>query len=392
VRSGASGSRPPSMPSRALRSTLLRAGLALLAVPLLLGVLEAALWLAAFEYRSEPPPIVVWNPHEDREMQAGRGLFVRDPDQLWVPRPGATIPWCPPEEVNAAGFRGPLIERERTPGRLRVATLGDSSTFGLPVAGGETWSAQLEAELRARGQAAEVMNGGVVGFTVLQGIERYRALIRLYRPDVVVAAFGAVNEHNPAIGGLDDLEKISRSRGLPGRPGSLLAWMRDESRVSQLVTCLQHRRKGGRAALKQREERALHREHERAKGAGKANWSGTRRMTPADFERALAALAEEVRADGARLILVNMPRMPVAEERLPVLPLYSERVELAARREDLAMLDARALFRAETAQGRPAEELFAGDWWHPSPLGHGLLARGLAPLVLDASLRRSGDS
>src|SRR5262249_11976745 len=131
---------------------------------------------------------------------------------------GARVQFAPPDDlkgepeyVNAEGFRGPSIPLAREPGTLRVATLGDSTTYGVGVTFADTFSARLQELLRARGTRADVLDGGVDGFTLAQGLERYRERVRPYRPDVVVATFGSVNEHFAAQDGLSDGEKIRRS-------------------------------------------------------------------------------------------------------------------------------------------------------------------------------------
>src|SRR5262245_26160311 len=65
-------------------------------------------------------------------------------------------------EVNAESFRGPALDpRHSAP---RILALGDSCTFGTPVAEEYTYPRALERELRARGHRVEVVNGGVEGY------------------------------------------------------------------------------------------------------------------------------------------------------------------------------------------------------------------------------------
>lgn len=373
------------------RTPLARKLLLALGTPLVfLLVFELALRLARFEFRFEQPPLLIWNPLQDREMDEGKSLFVRDPSQLWVPRAGGEIEWGEGERVNARGWRGPLVEEERTPDRLRVATLGDSSTFGLFVTWPETYSARLAAHLEAAGRSAEVLDGGVVGYTVRQGLERYRTLVRRYRPDVVVAAFGAVNEHYTAIGGLPDREKIERSKRGAGLVGERGRWLREHLRVLQFAEYLRYSARGGKVAVRSAAERERQREAKLMASSGEVAWEGTRRVSPEEFGVDVAELARQVRADGSRLIVVAMPRVPEAELRRPVLLSYTQTLDEVARRERIQLLDARGLFRAEIERGAAPEALFAGDWWHPNAAGHDRIARGLAELVLDPELARVG--
>lgn len=364
--------------------------LALLTPLAFLLTLELALRLAPFEFRWETPPLLMWNPHEDRQMDEGKSLFIRDASQLWVPRPGAEVEWGDDERINRFGWRGPRLAVERAEGSVRVATLGDSSTFGLFVPYAESYSGRLETLLEEQGRAAEVMDCGVVGYTVRQGIERYRTLVRRFRPDVVVAAFGAVNEHYTAIGGLPDEQKIARSKRAARLESGATGWVLRRARVMQLVEYLRYLNRGGKAGIRRAEALAQRREAELTESAGEVGWEGTRRVSPEQFGVAIAELARAVRADGARLVVVAMPRVPEAEVRRPVLRRYTEVLEQVAAEEGIQLLDARGLFRAEFEAGTPPGALFAGDWWHPNAPGHDRIARGLATLVLEPERARVG--
>ena len=141
-----------------IKKGLLLSSLSILGCLVLLAALEIGLRAFGFEHPPENDPIAIWNRALDRDMRLGRGLHRFDVRQLWEPRPGALIPreWSGElERVNAAGFRGPQRSREKPPGVLRIATLGDSSTFGYGVPYADTFSAQLETRLNAAGIKAE---------------------------------------------------------------------------------------------------------------------------------------------------------------------------------------------------------------------------------------------
>lgn len=355
-----------------------------------LGLLEAALYLAHFRFLPPEAPIQIWNPVEDRALENQDGLFHREPDTLWSPRPGAAIPWSPGERVNPAGFRGPELPLERRPGVLRVATLGDSSTFGMGVTGEACYSAQLAAVLAEEGVAAEVLNAGVVAHTVRQGLERYRHHVRPYRPDVVVAAFGAVNEHQLAASMPDD-DKVRRSQGQLARLDRAWRWALGSLHVPQFLAYLASEARGGLQGQRARFEVRVRREIEGLDTIGQIDWPGMRRVPLARYGDFLDELAREVAADGARLVVVVMPREPSCEERWPVLLSYSEATREAARRSGALLCDAHAAFRrAQEQESAPGPLFLPGDPWHPSAIGHGLLARELAPLVRAAAAARGG--
>src|SRR5687768_5026314 len=110
--------------------------LSLVGVLAVLGILEVVLRARGFDFPPAEEPIAIWNPDEDRDLRLGLGLHRSVPRQLWEPRPDALIPpaWTrEPERVNESAYRGPERAEPKPAGTLRIATLGDSSTFGYAV-------------------------------------------------------------------------------------------------------------------------------------------------------------------------------------------------------------------------------------------------------------------
>ena len=354
---------------------------------------ELALRVGGFEAAPSAPPIVVWNPDEDRLMETQDYLFETDPRTLWRLRAGAVIQFGekeridgPPERVNEDGFRGPRIPLERTSGVLRVATLGDSSTFGVGMHDDQTWSARLQRELEARGRRAEVLNAGVDGYTIRQGIERWRSKVAPWKPDVVVAAFGAVNEHWPV--DETDAEKMEALPAARG-PAAKLRAVAEASYVVQAARQLADPGGSARAARKLERQRAMQ-EFLGAQAVDKS-WPFPRRVGLDEYPQAYKELQAEVEAAGARLIVLAMPRRPAAEKERPVLLAYTRAVWRVAAEQQLQFLSVHARFRAAEAQGEPSPSLFLGDYWHPSAAGHARIAQWLAPMVLDPELQRGAD-
>jgi hypothetical protein len=115
---------------------------------------------------------------------------------------------------------------------------------------------------------------------------------------------------------------------------------------------------------------------------GQVDWPGERRVGLERFTKALDELAARVRADGARLLLVSMPRAPNRELEAPVLLFYNQAVQDAAARLGAGFFDARLAVQ-ESMRGPPARdwsELFL-DAYHPTRAGHALIAAGLWPIV-----------
>lgn len=157
-------------------------------------------WLRYFEearfiqYRLRPEiDVRAVNPFNDIEVAKGVTFRLASDARGFRRRPAA-------EAVPAADRRAPAplrnedTPRARTAGArraLRIATLGDSSTFGWGVDYEHTFQAQLEARLRQRGVAAEVLNLGMPGFTSRHGLAVQRYYAADLEPDVVIVSFGA---------------------------------------------------------------------------------------------------------------------------------------------------------------------------------------------------------
>jgi hypothetical protein len=127
-----------------------------------------------------------------------------NPAKGYEPRPGAA-------GLNIAGFRGPEIAIERSPGVGRVAVIGDSVAWGLGVTPDQTYAALLPSRLEAlTGQAWEAYDMGVPGYGTVQIVEHFRERGLAYDPDVVVYGYwfndfhqlGCNDYHFPFFSGL----------------------------------------------------------------------------------------------------------------------------------------------------------------------------------------------
>jgi len=85
---------------------------------------------------------------------------------------------------DAAGNRRPPA----TP--LKIVAFGDSLTSGHRLPRREAYPAQLEADLRAAGLPATVVNHGVSGDTSAGGVRRLEAALA-EQPQILIVAFGA---------------------------------------------------------------------------------------------------------------------------------------------------------------------------------------------------------
>jgi lysophospholipase L1-like esterase len=108
---------------------------------------------------------------------------------VYVPRPDPRGVWT----VNALGFRGPEIPREKPDGTVRIACLGGSTTFGSKqTEDGLTYPRRLEELLRASVPSAriEVVNAGVHGWTSAETFINFQMRVLELSPDAVVVYEG----------------------------------------------------------------------------------------------------------------------------------------------------------------------------------------------------------
>ena len=123
-------------------------------------------------------------------------------------------------------------------GVLRVVAIGDSNTLGWAGAEGSNWPAALGRAMTGARLEAEVVNGGVWGYSSFQGVRRMRETLG-YRPDVVLVSYGS-----------NDAHRVHRpDREFAGKSGWFRAFERrfNHYRLGQLMTAATHRLKSGLA-------------------------------------------------------------------------------------------------------------------------------------------------
>jgi lysophospholipase L1-like esterase len=203
------------------RAPLRTAALALASLVIFLGAAEAL--CRAFDLRpalkhtgANPPWLGErWLlPRPDyREGLAEAGLLSRayqlyrwDRHAVFGLRPDVELslidPLAPPElrehtrftvRTNSRGYRTPEFADLPEPGRRRVVSLGDSSTFGWGVEQEETYPQCLEQALQRRWQGRqetiEVVNLGVPGYSTFQGRVLLEREALALAPDVITWSF-----------------------------------------------------------------------------------------------------------------------------------------------------------------------------------------------------------
>jgi hypothetical protein len=342
---------------------------------LFVGACELALRLADFEHPSDARRTVVWSKERDAELRSADGLHGFDRAQIWKPRPGARIPWTKDERVNARGFRGPELPLEKTPGVVRIALLGPGSTFGTGVEWNETYGALLVKSLASLGVRAEVLDAGVVGSTIRQGLERYRRDVRPFEADFVVCAHSGLHEHVQGASCTSDADRIERGLAMPDWDST--SSLRDHVRVAQALAWLTDVYFGG--WWKERE--GAMQEARLAKTVGTFDSAGVRRVSPAEMRDGWIELANLVREDGGELVALLVPYKPGGPLDSPVMHYYQKATEIGCELEHIPVVQARlTYFRGVTSGIRP-EELFLADG-DASDCGHELIAQALVDALL----------
>ncbi len=131
--------------------------------------------------------------------------------------------------TNADGLRT-SVPRERRAGVARVAVMGDSTTFGWGVDDGGTVADGVQQALDADGgPAVEVLNAGQPGYTTTQMAAFFDAVVRHYRPDLVVV-FLPLHDHNRVL--VSDREHL---RGPAGPIAGARVALATHSRLYQVL-------------------------------------------------------------------------------------------------------------------------------------------------------------
>jgi lysophospholipase L1-like esterase len=293
-------------------------------------------------------------------------IFEPDPVLLWRMRPGTVLgEGLPP--LNAQGFRGADFVKDKPPGALRVACLGDSVAFGGEVAYPDVLAEALAEKL---GRPVEVYNFGVPSYSSYQGLKLLPSVLETYQPDVVVILFGW-NDHWLAKGFADKNQITKESAARP-----VLDFIR-AFRVYQLGARTMAQ---GRQMLYQPEHRLV------------------RRVDPADYLANLESMITLSQAAGALPILVTSPSAAVpdvlpgffvelefvepAEPRKSVVSSHSEyndQVRKAAQQERAPLADLEGSFHQrgpDSYYDDPTQ-----DFIHPNRSGYELMARKLAETI-----------
>jgi len=120
-------------------------------------------------------------------------------------------------ETNSRGFHTPDFADEPAPGTLRVAVLGDSSTFGWGIESADAYPALLGPALAERLGIApsrvEILNLGVPGYSSFQGRVLLERVALGFQPDAVVWSYLS---NDGAVTGVSDKATYAQRLGASG--------------------------------------------------------------------------------------------------------------------------------------------------------------------------------
>ncbi len=349
----------------------------------LAAVLSASEWSlrgAGFEHPRGPDRRIVWSETRDSELRRGDGLYRFDPICLWSPRPGAEIPWTDGARINPDGFRGPQLSLEPTKGVLRIATLGGSATLGVGVRWEDTYSARLVQILGENGVRAEVLCAGTEDHSILQSLERWRHVVRVWRPNIVVCTALGLRDLQQAPQSQPDAYRLRRMRMNPMRTTSGL---RDELRLLHVASWLRDLASG----VYWQERDLAFTERRLDARVSDLDWPGERRVPYDEFVRLLQALLNEIRADKAVPMLLSVPRSPWLPGN-PVAEVYlSGALEIADASGTIVLDGRNAFVRSVSEEDIPSADMFLAEAV-PSECGHLALAQAIADEIVARTRER----
>jgi lysophospholipase L1-like esterase len=164
-----------------------------------------------------------------------------EPGVAWRMRPHASMLDDQPEfkvpiAINAAGYRDREFAMAKPAGRVRIALIGDSFTFGTGVTAEARTSNRLEARLRAAGLDVEAFNFGLAGLDTWGATDVLtRGAARLH-PDWAVLMVYLGNDVT------DNLRRVTRDTTAaasrapsPSWRSSVARWIAARSRLYQFV-------------------------------------------------------------------------------------------------------------------------------------------------------------
>ena len=155
-----------------------------------------------------------WAPAPEPDGPRSEDILELDPILGWRLKPGFDGPaFGARRHISEDGLQ--TIDTEQAHGtRPKVLVFGDSRSFGNGVRPDQTYAEVLDSQLPAH----DVINLAVPGYSSYQGLAALRLALPLYRPDLVIFAFGFNDRRSvlgdAAVDGTDTFLRNARRRRL----------------------------------------------------------------------------------------------------------------------------------------------------------------------------------
>ena len=310
-------------------------------------------------------------------------FLVPDPYFQWRGRAGMRL-ITENEYLNSRGFRAPDHAREKRPGVIRVAVLGDSCSFGIVASGPMRLEtprpyAGLLQDLFDRNMGSgrvEVLNYALIGYTSFHGLRVLKREALPDNPDFVVIRFGW-NDH------LASLTHRSYSN-----PRSLwIERLEDLYFKSRLLTLLSWRGMPMEYTRKHKIPWAV--------SANPVVW-----VRPDDYAWNLSRMIDIARAHGATPILIDAPAAPVTPEikggkvfiagtgYVTLDQLLQAHARYRAITDRVAREKGVLLVRTDAPPAESARYFSRYDIAHPMAEGHLRIARRLYTAMVESIIRQ----
>lgn len=237
--------------------------------------------------------------------------------------------------LDAGGFRND--EAPSPSADVRIACIGDSWTFGMPVKQDESYPRRLAAWLGQERPDVRyaVQNFGVLGYTSFQGLQLLKTRVLALNPNIVVIGFG-MNDSNVA--GYRDKDMIATEP--PSALARVKTTLKDAAAGLESFKLLKYealvltfRPKPVGDYLKEQAD---------AKGGDPVDYDSIEawtRVSPHDYEANLREMIRLVREKGGRVVLADNELWAGSPYR-PVLRRISKEL-------DVPLVDSLALISAE---------------------------------------------
>jgi lysophospholipase L1-like esterase len=206
--------------------------------------------------------------------------------------------------INSEGFRGGEMPLAHTPSVVRIACIGDSWTFGMPVGQDQAYPSRLAEWLRQEQPKTmyEVDNFGVLGYSSFQGLRLMKSQVLDRHPDIVVIGFGM---NDSEVAGYRDKDIVSDGShpSIAARVKEAIKGAAESSEDYKLLKyealVLRYRPKPIGDYLKAEAD---------AKGSDPVDYDSIEpwtRVSPRDYEANLREMIRLATAGGARVVLLD---------------------------------------------------------------------------------------